>query len=128
MTRIDEKALDAAGRALVKQFRIIWPKGGFPALKEARQLVTAALSALEPAPAEAEGWRDDPAADGRWSAGLDYGQNQLCHVLGIDPRDVMWDAATETLDGDVRSVIGNILTQRFGDDWSDLPPAPAGKE
>lgn len=62
-------------------------------------------------------WRDDPSADERWNAGLDYGQTQLCKVLGVDPTSVSWDAATETLDGDVQSVIGNILTARFGDDW-----------
>ena len=62
-------------------------------------------------------WRDDPSADERWNAGLDYGQTQLCKVLGVDPASVSWDAATETLDGDVQSVIGNILTARFGDDW-----------
>lgn len=62
-------------------------------------------------------WRDDPSADERWSAGLDYGQTQLCAVLGVDPQQVNWDAATETLDGDVQAVIGNILTARFGDDW-----------
>ena len=29
---------------------------------------------------------------------------------------VNWDAATETLDGDVQAVIGNILRARFGED------------
>lgn len=73
-----------------------------------------------------EDWRDDPAADERWCAGLDYGQNQLCAVLGVDPKTVNWDAATETLDGDVQSVIGNILRMAFGDNWPDaLSPAPA---
>lgn len=70
-------------------------------------------------------WKDDPAADERWCAGLDYGQTQLCAVLGIEPATVSWDAATETLDGDVRAVIGNILTARFGDDWR-TPTPPAG--
>lgn len=64
-----------------------------------------------------ENWKDDPSADDRWNAGLDYGQTQLCKVLSVDPAKVSWDAATETLDGDVQSVIGNILTARFGDDW-----------
>jgi hypothetical protein len=74
----------------------------------------AALS--QPHPVD-ENWRDDPSADERWNAGIDYGQTQLCAVLGVDPTSVSWDAATETLDGDVQSVIGNILTARFGDDW-----------
>ncbi len=71
-------------------------------------------------------WKDDPSADERWCAGLDYGQTQLCAVLGIDPAIVSWDAATETLDGDVRAVIGNILTARFGDDWRTPTPPCRG--
>lgn len=63
------------------------------------------------------GWQDDPASDERWSAGLQFGMDQLCTVLGVDHDAVSWDAATETLDGDVASVIGNILTARFGDAW-----------
>src|SRR6185312_14099276 len=74
-------------------------------------------AALSVAPATADGWRDDPSADERWNAGLDYGQTQLCSVLGVDTSSVNWDAATETLDGDVQSVISNILRARFGDDW-----------
>lgn len=74
-------------------------------------------------------WRDDPSADERWNAGLDFGMEQLCAKLGVDPQEVSWDAATETLDGDVQAVIGNVLTQWAGDDWRDAParvsPAPA---
>lgn len=89
--------------------------------------IAAALPAPSVAKAVAEDWRDDPSADERWNAGLDYGQTQLCHVLGIDPATVNWDAATETLDGDVQAVIGNILTARFGDDWRSAlaHPLPA---
>lgn len=65
-------------------------------------------------------WRDDPSADERWNVGLDFGQEQLCAVLGVDPGAVSWDAATETLDGDVQAVIGNILTAWAGDDWRDV--------
>lgn len=73
-----------------------------------------------------EDWRDDPSADERWNAGLDYGLEQLCICLDCDPKSVSWDAATETLDGDVRSVIGNILRAKFGEDWaSSTPPPPA---
>lgn len=73
-----------------------------------------------PAPAvpdDVADWRDDPAADERWNAGCDFAMTQLCKVLNVDPHSVSWDAATEELDGDVRSVIGNILTAAFGDDW-----------
>lgn len=82
-------------------------------------MVDAALlpAPQDASPAQADDWRDDPSADERWNAGLQYGLDQLCTVLGVDPQTVNWDAATETLDGDVQSVIGNILTKRFGDDW-----------
>lgn len=95
--------------------------------QEMLRVIDAALSRPD-APAKDGGWRDDPAADERWCDGLDYGQTQLCIVLGIDPQTVNWDAATETLDGDVHSVIGNILTMRFGEDWQSLPPAKDGPQ
>lgn len=86
-----------------------------------------------PAPAPAPGgvvvedWRDDPAADERWNAGCDFAMTRLCCYLGIDPAAVSWDAATETVDGDVSAVIGNILRAKFGEDWLPAsPPAPAG--
>lgn len=65
----------------------------------------------------ADDWKDDPSADERWNAGLDFGMAQLCAVLGVDPKAVNWDAATETLDGDVCAAIGNILRETFGEDF-----------
>ncbi|SFF22218.1 hypothetical protein [Methylobacterium sp. yr596] len=56
-----------------------------------------------------------------WDEGITYGLRQLCAVLGVDPSKVSWDAATETVEGDVRSVIGNILRAWAADDWQDLP-------
>ena len=70
--------------------------------------------------AVAEDWRDDPSADERWNAGLDFGQRQLCKLLGVDPATVSRDAATEELGGDVQSVICNIFSVRFGEDWHDV--------
>ena len=72
-----------------------------------------------------EDWRDDPSADERWQAGLDYGMERFCSMLGVDPKDVRWDAATEELDGDVCAVIGNILRVKFGDDFDPMKPLPA---
>ena len=43
---------------------------------------------------------------------------QLCAYLNVDPASVSWDAATETVEGDVSSVIGNIFTAHFGELWS----------
>lgn len=72
-----------------------------------------------------EDWRDDPSADERWQAGLDYGMERFCSMLGVDPKDVRWDAATEELDGDVCAVIGNILRVKFGDDFDPMKPLPS---
>jgi hypothetical protein len=72
-----------------------------------------------------EDWREDPSADERWNAGLDYAMTRFCHVLGVDPKDVTWDAATEELDGDVCAVIGNILRVKFGDDFDPTAPGVA---
>lgn len=80
------------------------------------------LAVAAPVAGEAD-WRDDPSADERWQAGLDFGMLQLCAALAVDPKSVTWDAATETLDGDVNAVISNILRARFGDD-ADLTAAP----
>lgn len=78
-----------------------------------------ALAPPQPAAAqgEAEDWKDDPSADERWQAGCDFAMVQLCHALDVDPKAVRWDAATETLDGDVIAVIWNILRAKMGDDW-----------
>lgn len=70
------------------------------------------------AAAPADDWRDDPGADERWNAGLDFAMVRFCQYLGVDPGSVSWDAATETLDGDVSAVIGNILRAKFGEDWA----------
>ncbi len=70
------------------------------------------------APDNSEGWREDPSADERWNLGLDFGMNLLCDYLGVDKDEVIWDAATETVEGDVSAVIGNILRMKFGEDWS----------
>lgn len=62
-------------------------------------------------------WQDDPSNDERWNAGLDYGMVCFCKVLGVDPKKVNWDAATEELEGDVCAVIGNILREKYGEDF-----------
>jgi hypothetical protein len=51
---------------------------------------------------------------------------QFCAVLDVDPAKVTWDAATETVEGDVQAVIWNILRTRFGEDWDpDARPETA---
>lgn len=87
-----------------------------------------------PAPAqprqEPDDWQDDPSADERWNAGLDFGMVQLCAVLGVDPHMVNWDAATETLDGDVCAAIGNIFRTKYGEDFDPTAstlPSTEGK-
>lgn len=66
-------------------------------------------------------WRDDPACDERWSAGLDFAMLQLCAAIGVDPDSISFDAATETLDGDVQSVMWRILRAKFGEDFPATP-------
>lgn len=60
---------------------------------------------------------DDPTSDARWNEGCDFAMTQLCKFLGVEPGSVNWDAATETVEGDVSAVIGNILCSKFGEDW-----------
>jgi hypothetical protein len=70
-------------------------------------------------------WKDDPSADERWNAGVDCAMKLLCDYLGVDPNAVTWDAATETVDGDISAVIGNILRSKFCEDWSPVSPTPS---
>lgn len=63
-------------------------------------------------------YETDPASDERWNAGVDYAITQLCSVFGVDPKAISWDAATETLDGDVSSVLCNVLVAAYGEEWS----------
>lgn len=63
-------------------------------------------------------WKEDPSADERWNAGVDFAMVRFCHALGVDPKSVNWDAATETVEGDVSAVIGNILRAKLGEEWS----------
>lgn len=74
------------------------------------------------AQSEAVAWQDDPAADDRWNNGCDFAMTQLCKLLNVDPESVNWDAATETVDGDVQAVISNILRAKYGDDWGPNTP------
>lgn len=74
-------------------------------------------------PAPVAGNEDDPSMDERWQAGLDFAMIQLCTVMGVDPHDVTWDAATEETEGDVRAIIWNILRAKMGEDWKPAPVA-----
>lgn len=58
---------------------------------------------------------------GELDAGINYAIEQLCAILEVAPSSISWDAATETLDGDVSSVICNVLRAAYGDDWSSNP-------
>jgi hypothetical protein len=70
-----------------------------------------------------EDFLDDPRFD---DAAVDFTLVQLCKVLGIDTESFSWDAATETFTGDVQAVIGNILREKFGEDWN--APAQAAPQ
>jgi hypothetical protein len=68
---------------------------------------------------------EDLASDERWNDGVNYAITQLCSILGVDPKSISWDAATETLDGDVSSVICNAIRGAYGDEWSSKPETTA---
>lgn len=60
-------------------------------------------------------------ANGELDAGINYAIERLCEILDIDPKSISWDAATETMDGDVSSVICNVLIAAYGEEWSSKP-------
>lgn len=90
--------------------------------KRAAEILTGIVQA--PTPDAAKGAGDDPTASAEWNAGCDFAMTKLCSFLGVDPATVNWDAATETVDGDVLAVIGNIVHAKFGEDWCPAPPKP----
>lgn len=69
---------------------------------------------------------EDPTASKEWNEGCDFALEQLGKYLGIDLSTITWDGATETVEGDVDAVIGNILRAKFGEDWGpdDVPAQP----
>lgn len=97
------------------------PSEKLVALLSAPQPVAVAQSAKVPD----EDWRDDPGADERWNAGCDFALEQLGKYLGIDLASITWDGATETVEGDVEAVIGNILRAKYGEDWGPSLASPA---
>jgi Lar family restriction alleviation protein len=104
--------------ALVKAFEALRDDVSVPAW-----IRTFAAGCL-PDPAQSpDDWQDDPAADERWNAGCTFALDQLCKFLGVDSSGVTWDAATETVDGDVQAVIGNILCAKYGENWGPRDPA-----
>lgn len=99
-------------------------------MESVAETIEKALAAATASAAETDNWRDDPSRDERWNAGVDFVMTRLCDFLSVDPQTVNWDAATETLDGDVQSVLGNILRRHFGEYWGPgvnppLTAAPA---
>ncbi|MBZ9600686.1 hypothetical protein [Phyllobacterium chamaecytisi] len=132
------RALTPIAPAEVEDGRIDWPwvlrsradaaylkdtEGTVKLLRTVADYIETSKSAGAAAPAEVAvaDWRVDPALDDRWNAGVDFVMEQLCKVLNVDPRIITWDAATETLDGDVQSVLCNILRKHFGDEWGPTP-------
>lgn len=73
----------------------------------------------------ADDWQSAPAVSPAWIAGCDFAMTVLCRMLKVDPHSISWDAATEELEGDVMSIIGNIMVAAFGEDWHDAILAAA---
>jgi hypothetical protein len=84
---------------------------------ETAKEIAEAVAALQSSAVSANDWREDPSSDERWNAGCDFALERLCGLLGVNPKSVSWDAATETVEGDVSAVIGNILCAKYGEDW-----------
>lgn len=124
---VDRKAMEAH-EAAIAEWRRRAEKAEAALSREPRGCPTPGVCSC---PREQEGgeapvaWQDDPSADERWNAGCDFAMLQLCSVVGADPKKVMWDSATETLDGDVQSTIGKIIEAGLGENWQDRAhPAP----
>lgn len=100
-----------------------------PALKEQQRFaafVVDALNAAEstrstPGTGSVEEDDADLASDEKWNAGVNYAIERLCQIFDVDPKSISWDAATETLDGDVMSVLCNVLVAAYGEEWSSQP-------
>lgn len=90
--------------------------------RQAANVVRANLTAS----VQEKDWRQDPTADERWNAGCDFAMTRLCVYLNVDPASVSWDAATESVDGDISAAIGNILRAKFGENWSPDVSDPEG--
>lgn len=120
------EVMDERERAAELQYEAGMYKSLYEAASKRVEELSRALDAAQAKP-DCDNWQDDPSADERWNAGLDFGMVQLCAVLGVDPHMVTWDAATETLDGDVCAAIGNIFRTKYGDDFdptaSSVPSA-----
>jgi hypothetical protein len=56
--------------------------------------------------------------NGELDAGINYAIERLCEIFDVDPKSISWDAATETMDGDVRSVFCNVMVAAYGEEWS----------
>lgn len=62
---------------------------------------------------------DEGTPIGTFDDGVDWTIQAVAEALGVTVNDFSWDAATEEWEGDVRSVIGNMLTAALGEDWPD---------
>jgi hypothetical protein len=117
-------ALDAASQAFCNRgIDIACPWDG-DLSDEERERFDAMVAAIDAynsvrrSPTEARGEPVDDPDDEKWNAGVNFAITQLCEIFGIEPRSMSWDAATETVDGDVSSVLCNVLRAAYGENWS----------
>lgn len=57
---------------------------------------------------------------GTFEDGVNWTIEAIAADLGVGVDDFSWDAATEEWEGDVRAVIGSMLTAALGEDWREL--------
>ncbi|AOX16951.1 hypothetical protein [Kozakia baliensis] len=60
--------------------------------------------------------------------GANFVLEELCERLGVEEGAVAWDAATETWEGDVSAVLGNILEEAFGEDADPAAVCKASRD
>ena len=53
--------------------------------------------------------------------GMEWAVEAIGEMLGVSANDYSWDAANEEWEGDVRAVMGNMLTAALGEDWKPRP-------
>lgn len=101
----------------VKMHRAIWFDGDNDAANEVADQWNRRAPTIE---GEARDTRDDPDNE-LWTAGVNFAITQLCSIFDVDPKAISWDAATETAEGDVSSVLCNVLVAAYGEEWSSKP-------
>ena len=66
-------------------------------------------------------YEDDGEVSQDFEKGMEWAVEAIGEMLGVSANDYSWDAATEEWEGDVRAVMGNMLTAALGEEWGQNP-------